>query len=54
MDKALQNELFLEAEPVYHTIQSGDSKGRKIRMVKDKRRLKRLIQREILKRRYSK
>lgn len=48
-DKELQKHIFNEAEPVNHTIQSGDMAGKQIKVIKDKRRLKKIIQRELLK-----
>lgn len=48
-DKELQREIFRAAEPVDYTIPGGDSMGKTIKVIKDKRRLKRIIQRELLK-----
>lgn len=49
IDKALQENIFKAAEPIEYTIPEGDMKGKTIKVVKDKRRLKRIIQRELLK-----
>ena len=43
-DAALQDTIFRESEPVHHTL----SGGRQILVIKDKRRLKRIIKRERL------
>lgn len=48
-DKALQEQIFKDAEPVMQTITEGDARGKSISIVKDKRRLKRIIKRERLK-----
>ena len=48
-DRELQKEIFEECEPV--TVQLSD--GTRIRVVKDKRRIKRIIDREKLKRRHA-
>jgi hypothetical protein len=48
-DKALQEEIFKAAEPVKHTITEGEMAGKSVLIVKDKRRLKRIIKRERLK-----
>lgn len=48
-DKAMQEEIFKAAEPVKHTITEGEMEGKSVLIVKDKRRLKRIIKRERLK-----
>lgn len=48
-DKKHQEEVFKSAEPINHTITEGDMKGKSVFIVKDKRRLKRIIKRERLK-----
>lgn len=48
-DKALQEEIFRSANPVDHTITEGEMKGRTIKVVKDKRLIKRGVKRERLK-----
>lgn len=44
-DEALQKQIFIDAEPVLHTL----ADGTQIKVIKDKRRLKRVIKRERLK-----
>lgn len=44
-DTQMQEQIFKDAEPEYHTLENGTQ----IRVVKDKRRLKRIIKRERLK-----
>lgn len=48
-DKDMQKVIFSAAEPIDYTIPEGDAKGKTIKVIKDKRRLKRIIQRELLK-----
>ncbi len=42
-DKELQSDIFKTAEPVNQTIAEGDMKGKSVFVVRDKRRLKRII-----------
>lgn len=49
LDKATQDGIFKSAEPIQHTIEDGDMRGRSVSIVRDKRRLKRVIKRERLK-----
>ena len=48
-DKTLQEEIFKAAEPIKHTITEGEMAGKSVLIIKDKRRLKRIIKRERLK-----
>lgn len=48
-DKALQEEIFRSANPVDITLTEGDLKGRTVKVVKDKRLIKRGVKRERLK-----